>query len=311
MDDLVFYKKGKPIAIIAPSTLFSRGADEIVVNGPAGISSVRSRDEQSLENALNETGALILGSPDEIQKIKKLLQNPVTSRTASYFLSVAHLCSDVIADMEVLRNAKILVAGCGGIGSSVAMLLAGAGIQNLILTDNDFIEKSNLNRQLFWTLADLGHLKVDVLKNGLNARFENLSITTHAEPCTLDLLKSLIPEQVHGAVITADDPPTLARDGVLIAEEFNIPVVSGGYLHHFSTSFLFKPEDARNLVDSVRSDHSTSLTRLPSGIMPSYGPVNFNLASVLCSNLISALAKNIFKGFESRVERWDSSRIVI
>lgn len=310
MDDLVYYKHGKPVAIIAPSVLFSRESDETIINGPKGISSFRSGDEQSLEQALKECGALIQGAHDEIEQVKQLLQDPVTSRTTSYFLSVAHQCADVIADMEILKNSKIIIAGCGGIGSSVAMLLAGAGIRNLILTDHDVVEKSNLNRQLFWTLADVGDYKVDVLKKALTARFESLNVVTHVKPCSLELLRKLISD-VQGVVITADDPPTLARDGVFIAEEFDIPVVSGGYLHCFSTSLLFNPSDAKNLAPSVRRDVSAPLTRLPSGIMPSYGPVNFSLASMLSSNLISALATHTFKGFESRIERWDSSRMIL
>ena len=57
-----------------------------------------------------------------------------------------------------------MIVGCGGIGSSICMLLAGAGVRNFYLVDSDVIEKSNLNRQFFWVLSDFGEKKIYTLK---------------------------------------------------------------------------------------------------------------------------------------------------
>lgn len=46
-------------------------------------------------------------------------------------------------DLRVLR---IGVVGCGGTGSAVAMLLARLGVGQLVLIDNDIVDRTNLNR---------------------------------------------------------------------------------------------------------------------------------------------------------------------
>jgi len=54
-----------------------------------------------------------------------------------------------------LRQAGVLVAGCGALGGTIASLLVRAGIGRLRVVDRDFLELSNLGRQLLYTEADL------------------------------------------------------------------------------------------------------------------------------------------------------------
>lgn len=54
------------------------------------------------------------------------------------------------AELAKLGETPIGIAGAGGLGSNVAMLLARSGIEQLTLVDYDSVEKSNLNRQHYW-----------------------------------------------------------------------------------------------------------------------------------------------------------------
>lgn len=67
---------------------------------------------------------------------------------------------------DKLRKAVIGIAGCGGLGSNVAVALVRIGIKKLILVDFDEVVLSNLNRQFFFT-EDIGRLKVDALCDNL------------------------------------------------------------------------------------------------------------------------------------------------
>lgn len=67
-----------------------------------------------------------------------------------------------IAGQEKIKNAQVLIIGMGGIGCPLAQYLAAAGVGKLIIVDPDHIEASNLQRQILFTQADLGRLKVDV-----------------------------------------------------------------------------------------------------------------------------------------------------
>jgi len=68
--------------------------------------------------------------------------------------------------LPLLRASVVGIAGAGGLGSSVAVSLARAGIGKLIIVDFDRIEISNLNRQqYFWT--QVGKVKVRALLENL------------------------------------------------------------------------------------------------------------------------------------------------
>lgn len=58
-----------------------------------------------------------------------------------------------------LRRASVLLLGCGGLGSPVALYLAAAGVGRLGLADPDRVELSNLQRQIAHTEASLGEWK--------------------------------------------------------------------------------------------------------------------------------------------------------
>lgn len=59
-----------------------------------------------------------------------------------------------------LRDATVLLIGAGGIGSPAIQYLAGAGIGQLIVYDDDQVSLSNLQRQVLFTTEDVGSEKV-------------------------------------------------------------------------------------------------------------------------------------------------------
>jgi len=65
-----------------------------------------------------------------------------------------------------LEEAIVGIAGCGGLGSNIAIALARIGIGKLILVDFDVVEPTNLNRQQYF-LSDIGKRKVDALEEKL------------------------------------------------------------------------------------------------------------------------------------------------
>ena len=61
-----------------------------------------------------------------------------------------------------LKAAKVVVVGAGGIGSAVIPALAGAGIGQLTIIDDDVVEIANLHRQPLFTEADAGKVKAEL-----------------------------------------------------------------------------------------------------------------------------------------------------
>ena len=66
-------------------------------------------------------------------------------------------------EMQVkLRAAKVAVAGIGGLGSNIAVMLARSGVGHLLLVDFDVVDVTNLNRQMYF-ISQLGKPKTEAL----------------------------------------------------------------------------------------------------------------------------------------------------
>ncbi|MCE9557130.1 MAG: ThiF family adenylyltransferase, partial [Planctomycetes bacterium] len=59
------------------------------------------------------------------------------------------------AGQRRLAASRALVCGCGALGSVSANLLARAGVGHLRIVDRDFLELSNLQRQVLYDEADV------------------------------------------------------------------------------------------------------------------------------------------------------------
>lgn len=85
---------------------------------------------------------------------------------------------------ERLRNAKIFIAGAGGLGSPIAIYLAVAGIGTLTVVDMDVVERTNLNRQILHYDRDIGKKKTTSAEEKL--REINPDITVRVIDTTID-----------------------------------------------------------------------------------------------------------------------------
>ena len=70
-----------------------------------------------------------------------------------------------IVGQKKLKSSKVLILGMGGLGCPLSIYLASLGVGTIGIVDNDKVELSNLNRQIIYTVKDIGKYKVDVAKN--------------------------------------------------------------------------------------------------------------------------------------------------
>ncbi|SNR37208.1 adenylyltransferase and sulfurtransferase [Lutibacter agarilyticus] len=83
---------------------------------------------------------------------------------------------------QLLQKANILVIGCGGLGSPVAIYLAASGVGNIHLVDFDTISISNLHRQVFYNTATVEKSKAAVLASEIAKKtpFTNVTFSEEA-----------------------------------------------------------------------------------------------------------------------------------
>ena len=93
---------------------------------------------------------------------------------------------------ERLKQAKVLVVGAGGLGSPMLLYLAAAGVGQIGIIDDDVVDLSNLQRQVLYTVDDIGQPKVEIAKRRMLALNPHLNIKTYQERLTIDNVLSII-----------------------------------------------------------------------------------------------------------------------
>ena len=97
---------------------------------------------------------------------------------------------------EKLAMTSVLIVGCGGLGSAAAVYLAASGIGTIQLLDFDEVDASNLHRQVFYKLDQIGSPKVEALASHIRAITPFVKVTT--------IHKALIKENVFDCIKNAD-----------------------------------------------------------------------------------------------------------
>src|SRR6201993_4048944 len=101
-----------------------------------------------------------------------------------------------------LLDARVTLCGCGGLGAVLANALVRAGVGHLRLIDRDFIETSNLQRQVLFDEHDVAENlpKAEAAARKLGA----INSSVHVEPVVTDIDRTNIVELVEAADLVLD-----------------------------------------------------------------------------------------------------------
>lgn len=92
-----------------------------------------------------------------------------------------------------LKNSKVLLIGTGGLGAPLAMYLAAAGVGTIGIVDFDFVDESNLQRQIIHGTRDIGRPKIASAKDSIKAINPNVNViaieTRLTSENALDIIK--------------------------------------------------------------------------------------------------------------------------
>jgi adenylyltransferase/sulfurtransferase len=99
-----------------------------------------------------------------------------------------------VAGQERLSRGRVLIAGCGALGSVLANSLARAGVGYLRLVDRDFVEGNNLQRQVLYDEHDAleGLPKAIAAKQALRRINSLVTVDAHVADITSDSIEPLL-----------------------------------------------------------------------------------------------------------------------
>ena len=91
-----------------------------------------------------------------------------------------------------LKDASVLISRCGGVGGSVALELAAAGVGRLIIAHAGDIKPSDLNRQLLMTDAAIGSSRAESIRRRLAEFNPHIAVEVVAENINTENVERLV-----------------------------------------------------------------------------------------------------------------------
>ncbi len=138
-----------------------------------------------------------------------------------------HLLLDEIGveGQEKLKQAKVLVVGAGGLGCPILQYLTAAGVGTIGIVDGDTVDVTNLQRQILYTIDDVGKSKAKCAANRLKQLNPYVKFNLYEEFLTTENALNIF-EQYDIVVDGSDNFQTryLCNDAAVIT---NKPLVFG------------------------------------------------------------------------------------
>jgi molybdopterin/thiamine biosynthesis adenylyltransferase len=133
------------------------------------------------------------------------------------------------ADQQRLRQANILVAGCGSVGGAAIEPLVRLGAENLTLAEPDGYDLHNINRQSV-RLQDVGRNKAEVFQEHIGDINPYASVVVEPHGITPENVERVVQQSavILDAVDVTTKPPLRAKFLLhKAAKQFRKPVIAG------------------------------------------------------------------------------------
>lgn len=142
---------------------------------------------------------------------------------------------------DALGRSHVLIVGAGALGSAIAETLVRAGVGRITITDRDYVEWSNLQRQQLYTEQDaLKHLpKAEAAR----MRLQSINSEVRIEAHVMDVRAEELAELAQGCDLFMDatdnfDTRLIIND---ISQKMNIPWIYGGCVGSTGMTYTFIP----------------------------------------------------------------------
>lgn len=140
-----------------------------------------------------------------------------------------------------LLNSHVLLVGCGALGSASANLLVRAGIGRLTIVDRDYVELSNLQRQVLFEEADVRERIPKAA--AAEAKLRRINQDVLIEGLITDLNASNVEQVVADTDVIVDGLDNFETRYLLndVAVKHGIPWVYGGVIGSYGMTMTIRP----------------------------------------------------------------------
>lgn len=136
-----------------------------------------------------------------------------------------------------IRAARVGVLGAGGLGSPVLLYLASAGIGTIGIVDDDVVDASNLQRQIVFTVDDVGKFKGSVAADRIRSLSPHTTVIEHREHLTPENAEQIFAD--YDLVIDGSDTFSTRYAVADACAALGIPLVWGSVLQFDAQATVF------------------------------------------------------------------------
>ena len=227
----------------------------------------------------------------DIKKAVKILEQRLTPNSNYYKVDDTTSRFSGAAWFYAVQKSSVLLAGLGGIGSWVALILSRMKPRQLILYDDDIVERVNLSGQLYST-NHIGLKKANATAKiasefseyhsilAIPEKFTEATATSDIMICGFDNMaarKTFFKSWTNHLLATDHPENCLFIDARLDMEEFQVFCIKGNDIYHikkYEDEYLFADWQAESVACSVKQ-------------------------TTYCANMIGSIVVNLFTNFIS------------
>lgn len=192
-----------------------------------------------------------------------------------------------IEENNSLKNFRICVVGCGGLGGYIIEELGRLGIGYITAVDGDVFDESNLNRQLLSSMENLGCSKAEAAEERMKKVNPLIKVIPVYQRLNIENGLNIITG--HDVVIDALDNIESRLVLEKLAEQAKIPIVHGAIAGWFGqVTTVFPGDGTLSLIYPQKKDH---------GIENELGNPSFTPAIVASIQVAEAVKILIKRGY--------------
>lgn len=146
-----------------------------------------------------------------------------------------------VEGQEKLLRAKVVIVGCGALGTAQAQALARAGVGTLRIVDRDYVEESNLQRQMLFDEADAAQSLPKAV--AAERKLKGINSDVRVEGIVTDADSRNIEELVEGFDVILDATDNFEARYLVndIAVKLAIPWIYGAVVASYATTLTILP----------------------------------------------------------------------